>query len=385
MNAASRSKGLLFKQVYEDLCKRIQNAEFPPGSQLPTEVELIRQYQVSITTIRKAVQILADKNIISKKQGQGTFVLKVPAIYHSPADSSFDNGREKENYRIAVFLPKTKLKVEGDSRHWTLNVRRLNGIYAAAARSGISVFVYGFGETVDVEHFHGVICMPSYAYDLSEDDLRQQLVRHLELLRKPFVTISEFDPRFSAAHWITELTESEFFSAVRYLLDRDLKRIALIGPDLHWENPRYTGYRKALKYAGVAFDEKNIVENPLSDSASAYRACEVLQERFGGMGEMLASLDAILCTTDLQAYGVLEYLKERGIRVPEQISLMGVDNLPESANLPIPLTSVEFSGQEVGEQALALLQDVIRGKYPGGITVSYHGKICERATVKQLK
>ena len=84
MNAASRSKGLLFKQVYEDLCKRIQNAEFPPGSQLPTEVELIRQYQVSITTIRKAVQILADKNIISKKQGQGTFVLKVPAIYHSP-------------------------------------------------------------------------------------------------------------------------------------------------------------------------------------------------------------------------------------------------------------------------------------------------------------
>ncbi len=382
MNSNKRMKGLLFRQVYEDLCKRIQNAEFPPGSQLPTEAELIRQYQVSITTVRKAVQILADKKIISKKQGQGTFVLKVPSVYHSSVEMSRENPGGGEFCRIGVFLPKTKLKVEGDSRHWTLNVRRLNGIYAAAARYGVSVFVHGFGDEVDVTHFHGVICMPSYAYDLSEDDLRKQLVKRLEELHKPFVTISEFDPRFATAHWITELTESEFYSAVGYLLDRKLKRIALIGPDLNWENPRYTGYRKALKYAGIDFEEKNIVENPLSDSASAYRVCEILQERFGGIRGMTDALDAILCTTDLQAYGVLEYLKQSGIAVPEQISVMGVDNLPESAGLPVPLTSVEFSGQEIGERALALLLDVLKGKYPGGITISYHGRICERNSVK---
>ena len=113
---------------------------------------------------------------------------------------------------MGVFLPKTKLKVEGDSRHWTLNVRRLNGIYAAAGKNGISVFVHGFGEKADIDSFDGVICMPSYAYDLSEDDLRQSLVRQLEKSGKPFVTVSEFDPRFASSHWITELTESEFYS-----------------------------------------------------------------------------------------------------------------------------------------------------------------------------
>ena len=79
MNVSVHRKGLLFRQVHEDLCNRIRSAEFPPDSQLPTEGELIRQYHVSITTIRKAVQLLADAKIVSKRQGQGTFVLKVPS------------------------------------------------------------------------------------------------------------------------------------------------------------------------------------------------------------------------------------------------------------------------------------------------------------------
>ena len=154
-----------------------------------------------------------------------------------------------------------------------------------------------------------------------------------------------------------------------------------MGPDLSWENPRYAGYRKALKNAGVPFQENLILENPLSDSSSAYQTCTEFIHSSGTLQEMLLHTDAILCTTDLQAYGVLDCLKKNHVRVPEDISVMGVDNLPESARHFHSLTSMEFSGQEIGEKALLLLREVLEGKYPGGITRSYHGKIFERDSV----
>ena len=83
-----------------------------------------------------------------------------------------------------------------------------------------------------------------------------------------------------------------------------------------------------------------------------------------------------------EAIDFTPWLAEQGIRVPDDFSVMGVDNLPESSQLPVPLTSVEFSGQEVGERAFLLLQEVLEGRYPGGITLSCRGRIVERASVR---
>lgn len=373
MSAAIKKNGLLFLQLHKDLLERIRKGEFPIESQLPTESELIEHYRVSITTVRKAVQLLADEGIVSKRQGMGTFVLRRPER---------SDAVKTQPLKIAVFLPNTmKLRAEGDSRHWALNVRRLNGIYSGAANSNAVVFVHGFGEKVDPTQFDGVICMPSYAYDLDSDDLRRRLAEELESKRIPFVTISEFDPRFASKHWIVELIEYEFYKAVNYLIDCGRTKIALIGPALSWSNPRYTAYRKALNNAGIEYREELVVDNPESDSESGYGAASSLFMKLAASGSVLANLDAIMCTTDLQAFGVLKYLAERDVAVPEAISVMGVDNLTESANSPIPLTSMEFSGADIGRRSFELLVDVINGKYSEGITISYPGKIFVRGTV----
>lgn len=378
VNAAARKKGLLFRQVRNDLLKRISSGEFPVHSQLPTERELIRKYGVSITTIRKAVQMLSDEGVVSKKQGVGTFVVALPSEGETPLLHR-KSPPERKTLRIGVFLPDLmKLREDGDSRHWMLNVRRLNGIYSRAANANAAVFVHGFGEKVDLRAFDGVIHMPSYAVDLFAEDLREKLYWELEALHVPQVTISEFDPRFVSKYWVAEMIELEFFKALHYLISRGLRRIALIGPELNWGNPRYSAYRKVLEREGIAFDGRLLSENPPSDSRSGREACRVLFSRFSSVRSALEAFDVIFCTTDLQAYGVLSFLRENGISVPGDLCVMGVDNLPESAALPIPLSSMEFSGPAVGAKAMDLLLDVLDGREADGLMVSCPGKIVER-------
>jgi LacI family transcriptional regulator len=77
----------------------------------------------------------------------------------------------------------------------------------------------------------------------------------------------------------------------------------------------------------------------------------------------------------------LEALKERGLRAPEDIGVLGVDNLAESALLPTPLSSLEFSGPELGEAAIGLLLEAIDGRHPDGRLISCPGRVIWRASV----
>ena len=191
------------------------------------------------------------------------------------------------------------------------------------------------------------------------------------------VTVSEFDPRFSSRLWVAEMTEAEFFKATSALTARGFRRIGLLGPGLDWTNPRFAGYCKALTCHNIVFDEKLVMQNPESDEKSGFAACAKLLDRCGGMRP-----DALFCTTDLQAYGALTCLAGRGLRVPEDISVLGVDNLAESAKLDVPLSSVEFSGPEVGEAAIELLLDARLGKLPQGRMLSCPGHIVWRKSVR---
>lgn len=66
----------LYVQVKEDLQRRIQNGELPPGSRIPSEKELTGQYGVSTITVRRAITELVEGRALERKQGKGTFVLR---------------------------------------------------------------------------------------------------------------------------------------------------------------------------------------------------------------------------------------------------------------------------------------------------------------------
>lgn len=69
-------KELLYKKIYDDLLEAIEKGIYSPGSKLPSEKELMEQYNVSRITSKKALEMLADQNIIVRMPGKGSFVLE---------------------------------------------------------------------------------------------------------------------------------------------------------------------------------------------------------------------------------------------------------------------------------------------------------------------
>ena len=91
--------------------------------------------------------------------------------------------------------------------------------------------------------------------------------------------------------------------------------------------------------------------------------------------------DTIFCLTDLQALGVMQALEERNIRIPEDVNLFGCDNIADAASAPVPLTTFQFSGREVGMEAYKLLLCAISGDEVDGLMLVRRGKIIVRDSV----
>src|SRR3989442_11896052 len=66
----------MYRQIAEDLRAKIKSGELAQGSQLPTEIELMEQYNASRNTVRDAIKLLTSRSLVETRPGQGTFVVE---------------------------------------------------------------------------------------------------------------------------------------------------------------------------------------------------------------------------------------------------------------------------------------------------------------------
>ena len=140
--------------------------------------------------------------------------------------------------------------------------------------------------------------------------------------------------------------------ATAYLAAQKHRLIATITGPLDWPSARarLDGYRDALREAGISAD-RSMVE-PCVDWGldSGRRAAERLLESS-------PKLTAIFAQSDLLALGAIAALRARGMRVPEDVSVVGFDDIPVSSVFDPPLTTVRQPMREVGELAARLIGD----------------------------
>ncbi|MGF6604133.1 LacI family transcriptional regulator [Paraburkholderia sp. GAS448] len=142
--------------------------------------------------------------------------------------------------------------------------------------------------------------------------------------------------------------------ATQHLIDQGHREIAFIGgPHNHADAiERLDGYRMTLEEAGIAFDA-NRVEHADFLEAGGLAAMERLFAR----GQ---SFSAVFCANDLSAYGARLALFRHGLRVPEDVSLVGFDDLPASSYMTPPLTTVRQPTYEIGRLAAEATMQLIR-------------------------
>jgi len=151
--------------------------------------------------------------------------------------------------------------------------------------------------------------------------------------------------------------EGGAYEATRYMLSRGLKKIALINGSLELPlyRHRYEGYLRALQEAG-AVEPADMVVHGISGWDDGYQVMkELLEKRHRP--------DAVFATSDPKAMGIIRAIRDIGLRVPQDISVMGFDNLDFSSQIDPPLTTVAQPFYEMGVRACRrLIQMIEKGQ-----------------------
>ena len=155
---------------------------------------------------------------------------------------------------------------------------------------------------------------------------------------------------------ITATNHAGALAAVEYLIGLGHRRIGFIGgpPCRLSAGRRLQGYRDALTRAGIPVDEALIESGDLSAEAGYHCARRLLA--------LPERPTALFAGNDQSALSAIDAARDAGLRVPEDLSVIGFDNIPAAARSSPPLTTVDQFIDHMGHVATELLIDLIQGK-----------------------
>jgi LacI family transcriptional regulator len=173
----------------------------------------------------------------------------------------------------------------------------------------------------------------------------------------PFVLINEFhgDSRVAC---VTVDDVAVGHAMTTYLIAQGHRRIAMICGDskIHCVSLRLEGYRRALEEHGIAFDDRLVFPGEFFEPTIAMRVDAILgiprNER----------PTALFCSNDEMALLTMHDLVARGVRVPEEMSIAGVDDVAAAAESDPPLTTIRQPLHEIGARATEILMSMLRGE-----------------------
>lgn len=342
--------GLKYLHVRDLLVHRFKKERYLPGRKLPTEQELSRSLGVSRTTIRQALKLLEDENIIVRRHGSGTFF--AGRAGHAP-------GSEAANGLVGM-----------------VNFFFMDYIYPDILR-GIEQTIFSEGYTLVLANSHqsehqellsverlidqgvkGLILEPSRNLQIRDD---HPMVELLDTIDIPVVT-THWGIEHRRVSTVSIDDECAGYEATRYLIERGHRSVAIVyKKDVQAGYHRYIGYRHAMEEASL----------PLRDEwAAAYDNGMELEDPRQGYALTRRLLDgaqrptAIFYFNDFNAIQGYRAIQEAGLTIPRDISVIGFDNYRSAELLYPPLTTFEHPKYRLGRWAARILVDEITEPSP---------------------
>lgn len=270
----------------------------------------------------------------------------------NPHARSLASGR---NDAIAVLLTKPQSELFEDPTFSLL----LQGVSDGLAGSNTALVLLLAGNEeerrrtarfLDSSHVDGVVHLSPHVND--------PMLKSLMNADVPVVLCSEVGPGMSRRHlWGVSVTDRlGAAEAVAHLLDRGARRIAMIAgaADQPGSEARLAGYRERL---GEGFDPDLVAHGDYSEE-SGHQAMASLLDRD-------PDIDAVFCASDRMAAGAYRAAGERGLRIPDDLRVVGFDGHAIGLDLTPQLTTVSQPIRALGRAAIQMLTEATRGQDPG--------------------
>lgn len=165
--------------------------------------------------------------------------------------------------------------------------------------------------------------------------------------------------------------------AVQYLIQAGHRRIGFLNGLPHYTiERRREGYRVALEKAGIEYDPDLILEGNLSLEGGVNSADEIIRRKL--------DCTAYFCANDQSAIGLIQRLGEHGVRIPEDVSIVGFDDIEAAKLISPPLTTVRANAEQLGRMAVRRLLDRVKDPTLPVTQTLLHSTLVERRSVKTL-
>lgn len=234
-------------------------------------------------------------------------------------------------------------------------VEVLRGINNVISKSEYSIHLYNIEKIEDKEKvFSKEVFSRCDGMIMVSFNIQKKEADFLKEVRKPVVLVDSFHPDFPSVYVDNK---KGAYMAVKYLITTGRRNIAFVSGAIHdslgfmASCRRYEGLLEALKEAGLDFNPRLHVQTGFS-LEKGYRAGKTLLER--GI-----PFDAVFCTSDIQAIGVMSALVENGLKIPEDVAIIGFDDIADARYLG--LSTVRQPMLEMGEVGAKILLDLLLG------------------------
>lgn len=331
----------LYQQVAEDIRTKIVEGELAVGVQLQPHRDLAAHYGVSLMTINKALSGLVSEGVLHSRVGKGTFVAKKPLAASGEDGPLFGFVlRDLESPYFSVIARSAQQRAD---------------------ETGCGLLFSSTSNSLDREEEQIARFRRLQVDGLIIASMRRtyRLTEAVEALHDesfPYVMVS-FTVGDDVPFVGTNLERTGYL-ATSHLIEVGRRRIAYVS-DRSGSAPgdlRKQGYRAALEAAGIEHDPELEFEYLYDGEWNDYRSGYAVGERIASLA---GRLDAVFVFNDLGAIGVQDALLDRGIGVPADIAIVGVDDIAQAARARVPLTTVRQPTDRIGIAAV----DTLRARY----------------------
>src|SRR5262249_42202844 len=330
--------GPLYQQLRHQLFARIRRGEFAGGALLPSENQLCDEYGVSVTTARRALLELVKEGVMRRRMGVGTMV--APSVRQA---------------RLAV----VSIGYVGHSwRRISFGMAELIvGVGELTWNRDASFSMSGLDEDRSDEYLRSLVEARSVDGVLlrTANDVREEHLDILEGAGMPYVVIKRELARRPVNCVVGDDVRGSRL-ATDHLLQQGHRRIGFVCamPSLHFSQDRIIGYRQGVEAAGIGFDTGLVRLEGTFDEASGARAVRDLLHR-------PSRPTAVLVASDTMAIGGYQAVRDLGLAIPDDVAMVGYDDIGPVALLTPPLTTVRIAYYDFGRVAAQLLLDLIDG------------------------
>lgn len=346
--------------LLEWIKERIHAGELVPGDKMYSENELCSMFDFSRQTVRHAMAILEQEGLVERRRGSGTYISASPTaavlasrnigVVTTYLDSyifpSIIKGIEgvlaKEGYSVQLSL--TRNRVESEERALRSMIDgNVSGIIAEPTKSGL----------------------PNPNGEL-----------YAELARKniPVLFINAYYPDYPFPHvCLDDYLAGKM--ATEYLIKKGHRRIAaMFQSDDRQGHLRYKGHIDALKAAGLSVRAENILWFSTED-------IPYFTNDFQRIERTIEDCTGLLCYNDRVAFTVITEGIKRGLKIPDELSVVGIDDADVAAICEVPITTFANPVEQLGKTAARNMLALIRNPEFDG-TKEFAPQLVERASVR---